>query len=145
MPVEETKVYLMSDEEIRSRVSAYKLDPGPPDEDVFGISTIFRLAGLLPSTGRHMMSGKEAIGPRRRLRLSKALIMVETGMVKKVKGKIVIGEPTRSMPSRLRLNITKEGMKVVLSDPVQQPVETMPSFAKVFVDNKFRLPIRKDP
>lgn len=140
----DSEVYLMDDDEIKERILKYKCVLGAPEYDVFCMSTIFSLAGIASSTGRHILSGRENLGKKRRYRLSRALIMAETGMIVKKNGRIAIGNPTHTMPARLKIRLTSDGIKIEKGVSPRNNIEVMPSFSNVFVDNKMRLPVRKE-
>ena len=127
-----TQELIMEDDELFERIRKYKMRQGEHWEDVFGISAIFMQAGINVSEGYRILNGKVKLGLLRRQRLTRAVVIAETGMMRKVNGKIVIGEPTRAMPPRLRINISNLGVKLETPRQKLGIADVMPSFKQIF-------------
>ena len=124
--------YVMDDDEIKERMQKYKMPQGQHLDDVFGMATIFVQAGISPAEGYSILSGKKKLGARRRLRISRAIIMAETGMIRKVNGRIRIGEPTRAMPPRMKMTLQVGVPKLEYVRTAPAVAEVMPTFKQAF-------------
>lgn len=124
--------YQIPADELRGRLKKYLLQPGEVLEDVFGANAIFDVAGIDNGSGYYFLHGKINLGKSRLQRLARAVIMAETGMIRKQGGKIVIGKPTRPMPPNHSIKITNTGPVLVRKQNVPTSVTTMPSFKQVF-------------
>ena len=129
--IHEPEPYMMDDAEIRERLSRYKGQVGVREPDVFGITTIFAQAGIKSPEAFGILSGRKPMGKKRRLRLSRAIIMAETGMIQKKNWVVTINPPTRPMPGRMRIRLSS-GVPILEQIHTPASAEAMPSFKTVF-------------
>ena len=131
-PTTEAGTDLMDDAELIERLTKYRGKPGEREQDVICLANIFAAAGIYSGNGYHIMDGTDKIGTKRRIRLTRAVIMAETGMIRKVNGKVIIGPATRPMPARLHLKMYPTGLRIEKVDRPPAGAELMPTFTQVF-------------
>lgn len=82
--------------------------------------------------GLTVLNQKQILWKKRIRPLSRWLVMYECGMIKKVDKKIVyLPEPTKQMPSIMRLSLQADGPKVIKAQQRAAP-SLMPGFKSMF-------------
>jgi len=138
--------YVMDDTELRERIRKYCIPQEKRnDPDSFGMQHIFEVAEVPPKDGYRFLNGTRPIGPKRRARLSRAVIMAETGLVYRYRWVVCIREnPTKPFPPRMSVRLDSNGVSIAPKDKPTPTATQLPSFNSAFGSDKpQRLPFVK--
>lgn len=123
---------IMPDDELIERMRSYRGKGWKTEDSAVTQSDLLELAGINRSDWAKFCKGKKRFNSTSTLRLTKVVVMAETGCISKIGGVLHVGTPTRSMPPRVKLSVSSAGPRIAPAAEPQRQVGGLPSFKGLF-------------
>ena len=138
MPIEEMRVRLLR---YKNGVSGFTFGRNKITIlDIAKLAVIRRMILYYIMNADFKGDHKNSFGPKRRLRVSRVLVKVDSGLITKKDGKLVYHDaPTKEVPKIGRVKMTISGPILDARNP-ERKAGTMPSFLRAFGTQDSLLP-----